>query len=142
MHTHNTYTRMHKHTYTHTHTHTHIHTLYPLLSTISATSVTCLGHEFRVGAVVCLQRPSDAEYPVFGEVVRIPIQDDRKFFVVKLFTTIEFSHHFFAYKVMLTENYEALALDELALHQVLHKYCVLSNYYVVVRSCDHVELFV
>ena len=77
---------------------------------------------------------------MFGEVIHIAIKDDVKYFVVKLLTTIAFSHHFFAYKVMFTQNYEVVRLSALALHQVLHKYCVLSNYYVVVRSCDHVEL--
>ena len=78
---------------------------------------------------------------MFGEVIHIPVQHDVKYFVVRLLSTIDFSHHFFAYKVMSTENYEVVALSKLALHQVLHKYCVLSNYYVVLRSCDHVELF-
>ena len=77
---------------------------------------------------------------MFGEVIHIPIQDDVKYFVVRSLITTEFSHHFFAYKVMSTESYEVVLLSKLALHQVLHKYCVLSNYYVVVRSCDHVEL--
>ena len=64
--------------------------------------------------------------------VAIPIKDDKKFLVVQLLTTSEVSHHFFAYEIMLTENYEVVELGKLALLQVLHKYCVLSNYYVVI----------
>ena len=108
---------------------------------LSATSVICLGHEFRAGTIVCLKLPTDADYPVFGEVIHITVQRDVKYLVVRLLTTIDFSHHFFAYKVISTENYEVIALSKLALHQVLHKYCILSNCYVIIRSCDHVELF-
>ena len=77
---------------------------------------------------------------MFGEVVHIPIHDNVKYFVVKLLITTEFSHHYFAYKVMFSDNFEVVKLSKLALHQVLHKYRVLSNYYVVIRSCSHVEL--
>ena len=77
---------------------------------------------------------------MFGEVIYIPIQDDVKYFVVRSLITTKFSHHFFAYKVMFTESHEVVLISKLALDQVLQKYCVLSNYYVVVRSRDHVEL--
>ncbi len=35
-----------------------------------------------------------------------------------------------------------IALCDLAIHQVFRKYCIESSFYVVVKSCDHVELFI
>ena len=38
---------------------------------------------------------------------------------------------------MFSDNFEVYSK---IVHQVLHKYCVLSNYYVVIRSCSHADL--
>ena len=79
---------------------------------------------------------------MFGEIVHIPLQDNLKYFVLSLFTTVEFSHHFFAYNIVSSEEYKVVELSQLALHQVLHKYHIMSKYYVIVRSCSHVELLI
>jgi hypothetical protein len=61
----------------------------------SASSVSCLGQEFRPGAMVCVQKPSDSEYPVFGEIQHIIVVDDMKYLAVELYSS-EFSFHYFA----------------------------------------------
>ena len=105
----------------------------------SASSVSCLGQEFRPGAMVCVQKPSDSEYPVFGEVQHIIIVDDIKYLAVELYSS-EFSFHYFAYKVSSNYSFQIVPITKLALHQVYHKYNVLSHNFVVIRSCDHIEL--
>lgn len=105
----------------------------------SASSVKCLGEEFRPRGVVCTQKPSDNDYPVFGEVQYIILVEDLKQLIIKMFTTEEFNHHYHAYKVLPTNNYQSVLIGNLALHQVFHKYCVHSHIFVVVRSCHHIE---
>ena len=48
-------------------------------STCSAVSVSCLGQEFRSGAIVCTKRPSDNDFPEFGEVVTILLHEDAEY---------------------------------------------------------------
>ena len=46
----------------------------------SASSVICLGQEFRPGRMVCILKPSDTEYPaVFGEIQHVIIVEDLKY---------------------------------------------------------------
>ena len=108
----------------------------------SASSVSCLGQEFQPEGIVCLQRPSDTDFPVFAEIVHVIVTNDLKYLAVNLYTTDEFSHHYFAYKVFPTACFDVLPISKLALHQVYHRYQVHSEFFVVVKSCDHVELFV
>ena len=106
-----------------------------------ASSVSCLGQEFRPGAMVCVQKPSDSEYPVFGEVQHIIVVDDIKYLAVELHSS-EFSFHYFAYKVSSNHSFQIVPITKLALHQVYHKYNVSSYTFVVIRSCDHIELLI
>ena len=92
--------------------------------------------------MVCVKRPSDDDYPDFGEVSRVLIHEEAKYLVLKKFATVTFSHHYFAYEVAPLQDYMLLSVCDLAIHQVFHKYYAQSNFYVVVRSCDHVELLV
>ena len=102
-------------------------------------SVSCLGQEFRPGVMVCVQKPSDSEYPVFGEVQRIVV-DDIRYLAVELYSS-EFSFHYFAYKVSSNHSFQIVPITKLALHRVYHKYNV-SSYTFVIRSCDHIELLI
>ena len=90
----------------------------------SASSVSCLGQEFRPGAMVCLQRPNDMAYPVFGEILYVIIDDDRKCFAMNLYETDEFCTHYSASRVFPTSKFDIIAVDKLALHQVYHRYHV------------------
>ena len=57
--------------------------------TISLTrSTSCLGQEFRRGAIVCTKWPSDHDYPDFGEVSHILVHEEAKYVVLKKFETI------------------------------------------------------
>ena len=103
----------------------------------SASSVTCLGQEFRTGGIVCVDRPCDTEYPVFGEIRHVIVEEDgSKHLALVLYNTEEFSHHYFAYKLHLTNTYKVFPINKLAFHQIYHKY---NNFFVVMRSCDHIE---
>ena len=106
---------------------------------ISASSVICLGQEFRPGGMVCILKPSDTEYPVFGEIQHVIIVEDLKYLAVIIYSTDEFNHHYFAYKVCSTNTLHIVLISKLAMHQVFHKYNVHSQNFVVVRSCDHIE---
>lgn len=91
---------------------------------------------------MCTKRPSDHDYPDFGEVSHILVHEEAKYVVLKKFETTNFSHHYFAYEIEPMEDFMLLSVCDLAIHQVFYKYCVVSNFYVVVKSCDHVELFI
>ena len=112
-----------------------------ILFSSSASSVSCLGQEFRTGGMVCIEKPSDREYPVFGEIQYIIVMEDVKYLAVQLYSA-EFCWHYFAYKVCSTNSFHITPVTKLALHQVYHKYSVLSQNFVVIRSCDHVELII
>ena len=101
--------------------------------------MSCLGQEFQPGGIVCVQKPSDSEYPVFGEIQHIIVVEDLKYLAVKLYSS-EFCFHYFAYKVCSTDSFQIIPITKLALHQVYHKYSVLSQNFVIIRSCDHIEL--
>ena len=92
--------------------------------------------------MVCTKRPSDNDYPDFGEVSHILVHEEAKYLVLKKFETVTFSHHYFAYQVEPLKDFVLLSVCDLAIHQVFHKYCIESSFYVVVKSCDHVELFI
>ena len=84
---------------------------------------------------MCTKRPSDDDYPDFREVSLVLVHEEAKYFVLKKF-------HYFAYQIEPLEDVMLLSVCDLAIHQVFHKYCVESSFYVVVKSCDHVELFI
>ena len=54
-----------------------------------------------VWGIVCTKRPSDDDYPDFGEVSHILVYEEAKYLdlVLKEFETVTFSHHYFAYQV-------------------------------------------
>ena len=92
--------------------------------------------------MVCTKRPSDADYPNFGEVSHILVHEEAKYLVLKRYVTLDFSQHYFAYHIESSEDSMLLCICDLAMHQVFHKYHVDSRSYVVIRSCDHVELLI
>ena len=94
----------------------------------STRSTSCLGQEFRRGAIVCTKRPSDHDYLDFGEVLHILVHEEAEYVVLKKFETITFSHHYFAYEIEPLEDF--VALCDLAFHQVFYKYCVASNFFM------------
>ena len=108
-----------------------------MFPSFSASSVSCLGQEFRCGGMVCVERPKDTEYPVFGEILHVILIDDVKYLAVHLYSA-EFCQHYYAYKVRSTNSFVVVTVNKL----VFHKYNVLSELLVVVRSCDHIELCV
>lgn len=90
-----------------------------------------------------MKRPEDHDYPEFGEIMKILLHEDAKYLLLKQYFTVSFSHHYYSYEVEPTTDYKLTPIGSIALHQVFHKYCVNSGcFVVVVRSCDHVELFV
>lgn len=103
--------------------------------------MSCVGQEFRPGAMVCMQKPSDNEYPVFGEIKHIIIVDDVKYLAVELYSS-EFCFHYFAYKVCSILSFQIVPITKLVIHQVYHKYSVSFHNFVVIRSCDHIELLI
>ena len=103
-------------------------------------SVKCHGCEFRPGAIVCLKRPCDNEFPLFGEILHIILLNDMKYLLVQQMEAQCFDYHFYSYPINPLSEHRLVNICDLAMHQVLHKYCVNYTYYVVVRSCDHVEL--
>lgn len=62
-----------------------------LIFCCSASSVKVSGKEFRPGAVVCITPPSDSDYPLFGEIVRVFVSDGTKQFLINLYKTVLFS---------------------------------------------------
>ena len=104
--------------------------------------VSVLGHTFKSGVVVCLRAPSDNEYPQFGEIVHVFVPDESKVFLVRELITESYCSHYNSYNVSKTSSFTALTVDELALHDVFHIYKLSSLYYITIRSCCHVELFI
>ena len=100
----------------------------------SASSVICLGQEFRPGRMVCILKPSDTEYPVFGEIQHVIIVEDLKYLAAQHIH--KFNHHYLQYKVCSTNTLHIVLISKLAMHQVFHKYNVHSQNFVV-RSCHH-----
>ena len=80
--------------------------------------MSCVGQEFRPGAMVCMHKPSDNEYPVFGEIKHIIIVDDVKYLAVELDSS-EFCFHF-AYKVCSILSFQTVPITKLVIHQVYH----------------------
>ena len=117
--------------------HYYVHCLQ--LSVFSTSTVTVLGTEFRLGALVCTRAPADSEYPIFGEIQHILIPSDHKIFLVQIFETY-FSQHYFAYCIDPTDTYLVIDVANIKLHDVFHKYCISSELFTVVRSCHIVEL--
>ena len=99
-----------------------------------------LGVQFRTGALVCLEAPSYDDFPAFGEIKTIICSEDNKYFLVRLFETVYFYHHYFAYCITLTDDFSMVNVTSLKIHEVYHRYYVNSNTYVSVRSCHVAEL--
>ena len=99
-----------------------------------------LGVEFRPRALVCLKAPSDSNFPVFGEIQHIIISEDSKIFLIQVYETDFFSHHFNSYCIKNTTTYTIIDVRSLKMHQVFHKYYIRSTIYVTIRSCNTVEL--
>lgn len=89
---------------------------------------------------MCLTAPCDNDFPEFGEIIHVLVPDDSKLLLVKKFNTDSYSAHYNAYCVTKSSVFTVVNITELALHDVFHPYKVLSSYYIVVRSCSHVEL--
>ena len=104
--------------------------------------VTILGQTFRPGVIVCLKSPSDNDFPVFGEVVQVLVPNELKFLLVRELDTTFYYAHFNAYNVTKSSNYALVDIGSLAIHDVFHLYKSSSLLFVVVRSCNHVELCV
>lgn len=101
-----------------------------------------LGQEFYPGICVCIQAPSDNDFPIFARVMCVLVSEDLKFLLVQTFNTEFFSQHHNAYCVTLASQYLIIRVSELALHDVFVTYSLLSASYIVVRSCCHAEIFV
>lgn len=108
----------------------------------SASCVSVLGQCFRSGVVVCLKAPSNGDYPEFGAVTHVLVPEESKMLLVMKFSTGSYCSHYNAYCVTKTATFIVVNVDELALHDVFHPYQMSSMYYIVVRSCYHVELYV
>lgn len=105
----------------------------------SAKSVTVLGKEFRPGAIVCLNPPSDLECPTFGEIVRIFVPNHTKNLLIHLYNTETYSSHFNSYQVVKTPQFSMVSINQLGIHEAYHKYTVSHHLYVVIKSHYHVE---
>ena len=66
----------------------------------SAASISVLGQIFRPGDFVCLEMPSDDNYPTFGQIVFIIVPEDFKLLIVKKLKTESYSAHLNAYSVI------------------------------------------
>lgn len=106
----------------------------------SSESVTILGKKFHKGVVVCLLAPCDNDFPQFGEVTHVLVPEESKLLLVRKFHTHAYINHFNAYHITKLARYAVIDVTELALHDLFHPYNISSTYYVVVRSCSHVEL--
>lgn len=104
-----------------------------------------LGQDFHPGVIVlvCLKSPSDYDFPEFGEIIYVLVPDESKLLVVKRLCTDYYSQHYNAYCVTKSSNFALVDVGELAIHDVFHLYRLSSDssqYYIVVRSCNHVEV--
>ena len=106
----------------------------------SAAHVSVLGQTFQPGVVVCLKAPSDVDFPEFGEVTQVLVPDESKLLLVKKLHTECYSELYNAYSVNKSQNYALTSIGELAIHDVYHLYRSSSELFVVVRSCNHVEM--
>ena len=120
------------------------HASYGILSfsLYSAHSVSVLGQDFRPGVCVCIQAPSDNDYPVFASVMYVLVPDELKFLLISIYDTQSYSQHHNAYCVTKTSKYSVVCISELAIHDVFETYILSSGSYVVIRSCCHTEVFV
>ena len=82
-----------------------------------------LGKEFRPGAIICLQSPSNTDFPIFGEITRIFVPNDTKKLLVQLYDTENYSPHYNGYQVAKIDQFRVVSLDQL---EVYHKYCHLT----------------
>ena len=101
-----------------------------------------LGQDFRPGVCVCIQAPSNHDYPLFGRVMHVLVPEELKFLLIQIFDTLSYSQHHNAYCVVVTSQYAVVRVSELAIHDVFETYALSSGSYVVIRSCCHTEVFV
>lgn len=101
-----------------------------------------LGHDFYPGVCVCIQAPSDDDYPEFACVVNVLVPQDSKLLLVRMLTTDSYSLHRNAYCVSMTSHYKIIRIEELAIHDVFTIYTQSSVSYLIIRSCCHAEIFV
>ena len=106
----------------------------------STAQVSVLGQTFHPGVIVCLKSPTDSELPEFGEVIHILVPEESKLLVVRRVYSNYYSGHYNAYAVHKSSDTAMVNVCDLALHDVFHLYKLSSMYYVVVRSCNHVEI--
>ncbi len=98
-----------------------------------------MGKEFRLGAVVCVNPPSNLECPTFGEIIRIFVPHDTKQLLIRLYNTETYSSHYNAYQVVKSHHFSVISINQLGIHDVYHKYSVPPNFYVLIKSYYHVE---
>ena len=95
--------------------------------------------EFRPGAVVCVNPPTNSEYPTFGEIVRIFVPDDSRQLLLHLYNTETYSLHFNAYQIVQSNQFSVISIGQLGIHEVYHRYVVSPHTYIMIKSYHHVE---
>ena len=76
-----------------------VYQLYFLTTLFTELNQLVLGKEFRPGAIICLQSPSNTDFPIFGEITRIFVPNDTKKLLVQLYDTENYSPHYNGYQV-------------------------------------------
>ena len=99
-----------------------------------------LGQKFHRGVVVCLKAPSNSDFPEFGEVSHVLVPEETILLLVRKYHTDCYCSHYNAYCVTKSADYILVSVPELALHDVFHPYNVSSSYFIVIRSCCHIEV--
>jgi hypothetical protein len=82
--------------------------------------------------------PTNSEYPIFGEIVRIFVPNDTKQLLLRSYDTETYSAHFNAYQVTQNNQYSIISVSQLGIHEVYHRYIVSPHSYVL-KSYHHVE---
>lgn len=94
------------------------------------------GTVYRPGMTVFMTCTTDGD-PQFGRIKKIVTLDDSVKLLVQRWTTVSFSHHYFAYSVVPDQELEALSVNELhdfhPLHAVKSFDCDDDHYYIPLR---------
>ena len=98
-----------------------------------------LGNKFCLGAIVCVNPPTNSEYPTFGEIVCIFVPDDSKKLLLHLYNIQTYSLHFNAYLIVQNTQFSVLSICQLEIHEVYHRYMVSPHTYISIKSYHHVE---
>ena len=114
--------------------------LFHFVHSNSAAYVSVLRQTFRPGVIVCLKAPSDADFPEFGEIIQVFVPEESKLLLVRKLLTDCYCEHYNSYSVNKSSSYALTSVGELAIHDVFHLYRSSASYFIVIRSCNHVEM--